>query len=531
MSNIVIAIVVALLTWYVATMMPMFLRWSFYMGGPLCAGLICGILFGDISYGLSVGSTIQLAYLGAIAVGGTLPSELAIAGYLGTAMTMSAGLSPESSLAVAVALGSLGLLCRNGYMTLNSIVVHKADLYAEQGNAKMVRLMNQWGSQIVPFITYFIPSFIAMYFGSAVLEKLMSVVPDKLITALSVSGGLIPALGIGLLLTYVWDKKFLPYFVLGFFLVSYLNLNIMFIAIIGGCVAVLYVFANKSQEEPEQEIQQQDTDKPNRILTRGDLLKCWLRWICWAQRCYNYERLMGLGFCQAVSSVVMKLFPDKEEQKQTLTRHMRFFNTENNWGAMIIGTTCALEEERAMGTPVSAEIIDSTKSALMGPLAGIGDSITQSIVKVILLGIGIDLASKGNLLGPVIYIAGFSVYCLCVSYFTFFTGYRLGRNAVTKLLNSSLSKNLTGAMRIVSLFVIGAMAAANIKANVILTGTFGGSKVVLQSVLDSILPNLLPLGILCAVVWLLKKKEKSAVFTLITLFVIGFVLTFLNILG
>jgi mannose/fructose/N-acetylgalactosamine-specific phosphotransferase system component IIC len=84
----------------------------------------------------------------------------------------------------------------------------------------MVRMMNQYGSQIVPFLVYFIPSFVAMYVGSQALDKLMSIIPAKVITALNVTGGLIPALGIGLLLTYIWDKKYIPYFVIGFFLVA-----------------------------------------------------------------------------------------------------------------------------------------------------------------------------------------------------------------------------------------------------------------------------------------------------------------------
>lgn len=248
MNLFLLSLIIALITWYAATAMPMFLRWSFYLGGPLVGGLVCGILFGDISYGLEVGSTIQLAYLGAIAVGGTLPSELAIAGYLGTALTMAAGLDAAAGLTVAVALGSLGLLSRNAYMTLNSLVVQRADKYAAAGNAKMVRRMNQYGSQIVPFLVYVIPGFLAMYFGSQALESLMHAIPVKVIQALGVTGGLIPALGIGLLLTYVWDKKFLPWFVIGFFLVAYLSLNIMFIAILGGCAAVLYMFANQKEE-------------------------------------------------------------------------------------------------------------------------------------------------------------------------------------------------------------------------------------------------------------------------------------------
>ncbi len=268
-----------------------------------------------------------------------------------------------------------------------------------------------------------------------------------------------------------------------------------------------------------------------RILKRSDLLKTWWRWICWAQRCYNYERLMGLGFCQAISHVVEKLFPKKEDRAETLSRHIRFYNTENNWGAMILGVTCALEEERAMGHDVDTGVIDNMKSALMGPLAGIGDSITQSIVRVILISISVELATQGNTFGPLLYIIGFTAYALIVSYTTFFSGYRMGKSAVTKLLTSDLAKSFTGALKIMSMMVLGALASANIKMPTPISGTFGGSEVVLQTILDSILPKMLPLGLLCLAVWMLKKKQKSSIFVLITLFIIGFVGTFLGILG
>lgn len=243
------SLLIALITWYVATAMPMFLRWSFYFGGPLVAGLVCGLIFGDVGYGLRVGATIQMAYLGMVAVGGALPSEMAIAGYLGTALAMAAKLEPAAALAVAVPLGALGLLCQNAKMTLNAIFVHKADKYAKDGNIKGIRLMNMYGSQIVPFFTYFIPTFVAVYLGSTGLQSLLTVVPAQVIQALKITGGLIPALGIGMLLSYLWQKEVIPYFIIGFFLVAYLKLDIMFVAIIGGCMAAIYIFNSNNKEE------------------------------------------------------------------------------------------------------------------------------------------------------------------------------------------------------------------------------------------------------------------------------------------
>lgn len=249
MSLLIQALIVAFITWYVAAAAPMFLRWSLYFGAPLVAGLVNGIIFGDITYGLQVGATIQMAYLGMVAVGGALPSEMAISGYLGTALAMSVKLPPEAALTVAVPLGALGLLCQNAKMTLNAIFVHKADEYAKEGNIRGIRLMNMYGSQVIPFLTYFIPTFVAVYIGSQGLEQLLAIVPGSIIQALKVTGGLIPALGIGMLLTYLWEKSMVPYFIIGYFLVAYLKLDIMFVAIIGGCLASLYIFNTGKKEE------------------------------------------------------------------------------------------------------------------------------------------------------------------------------------------------------------------------------------------------------------------------------------------
>src|SRR5699024_9976003 len=131
--------------------------------------------------------------------------------------------------------------CQNLKMTFNAIWVHRADKYAKDGDVKGIRLMNLYGSQVFPFVTYLIPSFLVLYFGSKALDSFMKLIPQQFINALSVTGGLIPALGIGMLLSYLWDIKYVPYFVIGFFAVAYLKLDIMFIAILGASCAMIYM--------------------------------------------------------------------------------------------------------------------------------------------------------------------------------------------------------------------------------------------------------------------------------------------------
>lgn len=272
------------------------------------------------------------------------------------------------------------------------------------------------------------------------------------------------------------------------------------------------------------------TEKTIKKLTRKDLVKTWLTWICWAQRCYNYERLQGLGFCHAMSIVIKKLYSDKADISEALTRHMTFYNTENTWGSIVTGVTAALEEERAANKEVNPEIINNVKTALMGPMAGIGDSVTQGIVRVILLGIGIDFAMQGNALGPILFVVLFTAYTAGLSYFLFFSGYKMGKNAVVKLLSSNIAKHFTGALKIMSMMVVGGLAASNIKVTSSIVFKYNKTSFALQPILDKILPQMLPLLLLFFVFYLLKKKQKSATYVLIVLFIIGFVLSMLSFL-
>ena len=151
------ALIIALITWFAATACPMWLRWSVYFGAPLVAGLVNGLLLGNLGYGLSVGSTVMMAYIGMVAIGGSLPSDYALAGYLGVAMTMLAGTDPSVGLTIAVPLGLLGLLSFNVKMSLNSIWIHRADRYAAEGNSRGVIIMNLFASQVFPFVTDHVP--------------------------------------------------------------------------------------------------------------------------------------------------------------------------------------------------------------------------------------------------------------------------------------------------------------------------------------------------------------------------------------
>lgn len=266
-------------------------------------------------------------------------------------------------------------------------------------------------------------------------------------------------------------------------------------------------------------------------LDKKTLRKSWWNWTSWGQICYNYERMMGLGFCHSMIPILKKLYPnDKQKQAEGMTRHLTFYNTENTWGCMIAGITAAMEEERANGGEIDDDAINNIKTALMGPLAGIGDAVTQGLVKVILLSMAVDLAMKGSAFGPIMFFILFSVYTLGVGYAGYFSGYKLGRNAVVKVLSGGLIKDITEGFGALGMMVLGGLVATKIPVTTPLAIAFGKDPTKIQNLLNQIMPGILPMAVLLGVYALLRKGV-TPVKAMIILFIAGAVLALLHILA
>ena len=78
--------------------------------------------------------------------------------------------------------------------------------------------------------------------------------------------------------------------------------------------------------------------------------------------------------------------------------------------------------------------------------------------------------------------------------------------------------------------VIGAMGSTNVLVTTPLTFNIGQTSVVLQSVLDGLIPNLLPVAVIFGVAALLKRKVNASLVVVI-LVAVSFAGYFLGILG
>ncbi|ADL69231.1 phosphotransferase system PTS sorbose-specific IIC subunit [Thermoanaerobacterium thermosaccharolyticum DSM 571] len=206
---------------------------------PLWSGFLVALAMGEPIKGMMAAAYINLAYLGWITAGGTMPGNLMVAGVFGTALTLLSGADPKMAITFAVPFSMLGILTWQAYMTINSLWVHRADRYAEEGNLKGILLMNWIPSGILSFILNGIPAFLMVYYGGGFMKRLLASIPQSLVNGFNVVGALMPALGIAMLLDYIGKKNLIPYYLIGFFAATYLKLDIMAVTVFGALIAII----------------------------------------------------------------------------------------------------------------------------------------------------------------------------------------------------------------------------------------------------------------------------------------------------
>lgn len=245
-SAILVAIIATMSHWWVNHAITR--TWLY----PLWVGFLVAIAMGEPVQGMKAAAYINLAYLGWITAGGTMPGNLMVAGVFGTALTILTGADPELAITFAVPFSLLGILTWQAYMTINSLWVHRADKYAEEGNMRGIRMMNYLPSGIVSLVLNGIPAFILVNYGGDAVKGLLEAIPPNLIEAFKVVGALMPALGIAMLLNYLGKKKLIPFYFAGFFMTVYLKLDIMAITVFGAVIAlVIYYFNSEKSVQKE----------------------------------------------------------------------------------------------------------------------------------------------------------------------------------------------------------------------------------------------------------------------------------------
>ena len=511
---------------------------------PLVAGFLVGLILGDPAQGTLIGAAINVPYLGFISAGGNLPADAGLAGWVGTTIALASGLDPTKAVTIAFGLGLLGTIIFYGRMAADSVFAHWADARAEKADIAGVAFMNLVPGQLFLFVFSFIPVFLLALNGPSAVQDALNALPIWTVNGLVIAGGILPAIGIALNMRFIFRGSAIPYFFIGYILMTatHGSISLVVVAALGLALAYLHLsFVRRDAPAPAeaaaeaaaaQAASAQAGSSPAAKtpvagpglairLTRGDLVKSWALWTFFAHANYNYERLQGTGFAHAMTPIIKRLYTTEDDIRAALKRHLVFFNTEPNFGNVVHGTVIAMEEQRANGAAIDDDAINSVKSGLMGPMAGIGDTLSQSTITPILLALGIGIAggkasgtvvptltgATGNPLGPIIYVALVSIVIVAIGYTAWMQGYSRGRMFITEILKSgAIARVLIGA-GVMGNMVLGALAASFVVVNLAPTVTIAGAQMNLQAaVLDPLFPGALALGLVVMTWWLLRRR-------------------------
>lgn len=242
---------------------------------------------------------------------------------------------------------------------------------------------------------------------------------------------------------------------------------------------------------------------------------------------FSYDKMMAMGALYALAPFIKENARNEEELIAACQTHVQFFNTQPFMANFIFGICIAMIENHE-----SNEAIQAIKVGLMGPFAGIGDSLLWFTVRPILFSIGAGLALQGNAFGPIFSLLSFwFIGQYVVRHLGIKIGYNQGTRFIEEFADSGLMEEITDAISIVGIGVVGTLIATWVRISSPLVFQAGeGAGMAIQPMLDMLMPKLLPAVFTGLAYWLLAKKEAHPVLVIFIFLFAGIFLSFFNVL-
>lgn len=234
---------------------------------------------------------------------------------------------------------------------------------------------------------------------------------------------------------------------------------------------------------------------------------------CFLQASFNYERMQAAGWLWGILPGLQKIHTNKEDLKASMAHNLDFLNTHPFLVTFVMGIVLSLEQNKADTTTIR-----SVRISAAGPLGGIGDALFWLTLVPITAGLTANMAMEGQIIGAILFLIIFNVVQFVVRFGLMYWSYGLGTKAVTLL--TANAKEFTRAASILGIFVVGGLIANYGGTTVRLI--VGETQINIQSLLDGVLPKLIPLLITLGI-YVLIKKGWTPVRCIVLILVVGIV--------
>lgn len=227
---------------------------AFFIFRPLVVSTITGLILGDVKLGLATGALTELAFAGLTPAGGTQPPNPVLAGFMGTVIAYTSGVNAEAALGLCLPFSFLMQYVILFFYSSFSFFMNGADEAASKGDVKKIRKINLTTTTLVA-ISYGVIVFACTYLAQDAMASLVNSMPTLLIHGLEVAGGILPAIGFGMLLRVMMKPKYIPYFIVGFLMANFVEMsNLLPVALLGTAFALFDFFSSKRRKEEMKEL-------------------------------------------------------------------------------------------------------------------------------------------------------------------------------------------------------------------------------------------------------------------------------------
>lgn len=197
---------------------------ALFLFRPIIVCTLTGAILGDIQTGLITGGLTELAFAGLTPAGGVQPPNPIMAGLMTTVIAWSTGVDAKTAIGLGLPFSLLMQYVILFFYSAFSLFMTKADKCAKEADTAAFSRLN-WATMLIVASAYAVIAFLCTYLAQGAMQALVKAMPAWLTHGFEVAGGILPAVGFGLLLRVMFKAQYIPYLIAGFLFVCYIQVS------------------------------------------------------------------------------------------------------------------------------------------------------------------------------------------------------------------------------------------------------------------------------------------------------------------